>query len=376
MPVSPYKVDSMFTVFRSLLAACLFASPALQAMDYRIETVTEGLEYPWAMAFLPDGRMLVTERPGRLRIIEADGRLNAEPVGGLPEGFHAAQAGLMDVVLDPEFERNQWIYLSYAYGTLEANNTRLVRAHLLDGHLQAVQTLFSARPAKAGAAHYGGRMAFLPDQTLVLTLGDGFDGREQAQDPGNHLGKLVRLNRDGSVPADNPFVARPGAAAEIYSLGHRNVQGIAYDNTYHRLYSHEHGPRGGDELNLIEPGNNYGWPLISHGVDYTGARVTPYTELPGLEQPLLHWTPSVAPSSLMLYQGALFPAWHGDLFASTLAEKSVRRIRLQDGKLAGEEVLFEELDERIRAVYAGPEGALYLLTDNPRGRLLRVLPTE
>lgn len=366
----------MSSVVRGLLAACVLSSPLVQAMDYRIETVTEGLEYPWAMAFLPDGRMLVTERPGRLRLIEADGKLNAEPVGGLPLGFNASQAGLMDVVLDPEFERNQHIYLSYAYGTLDANNTRLSRARLVEGQLQDVQTLFSALPAKAGAAHYGGRMAFLADNTLVLTLGDGFDLREEAQNPANHLGKIVRLNRDGSVPADNPLVDKAGAAAEVYSLGHRNVQGIVYDAQHQRLYSHEHGPRGGDELNLIEPGTNYGWPLVSFGVDYTGAQVTPYTELPGFEPPLLHWTPSVAPSSLMLYRGELFPQWRGDLFASTLAEKSVRRIRLQDGQLAGEAVLFEELEERIRAVYAGPDGALYLLTDNAQGRLLRVVPTE
>ncbi|HBX54141.1 MAG TPA: glucose dehydrogenase, partial [Pseudomonas sp.] len=223
---------------------------------------------------------------------------------------------------------------------------------------------------------YGGRMAFLADDTLVLTLGDGFDLREQAQNPSNHIGKLVRLNRDGSVPADNPLVGQAGAAAEIYSLGHRNVQGIVYDAQLQRLYSHEHGPRGGDELNLIEAGNNYGWPLISYGVDYTGARITPYSELPGYQQPLLHWTPSVAPASLALYTGELFPDWHGDLFAATLAERSVRRIRVQDGKLAGQEVLFEELEERIRDVRSGPDGALYLLTDNAEGRLLRVLPTE
>ncbi|HWV09023.1 MAG TPA: PQQ-dependent sugar dehydrogenase [Pseudomonas sp.] len=366
----------MTSVVRGLLAACVLASPWVQAMDYRVETVTEGLEYPWAMAFLPDGRMLVTERPGRLRIVGADGALQAEPVGALPEGFHAVQAGLMDVVLDPDFASNQQLYLSYAYGTLDANNTRLSRARLVGGQLQDVQTLFSAQPAKAGASHYGGRLAFLADGTLVLTLGDAFDLREEAQNPANHLGKIVRLNRDGSVPADNPLVGKAGAAPEIYSLGHRNVQGIAYDAQNQRLYSHEHGPRGGDELNLIEPGNNYGWPLVSFGVDYTGAHVTPYTELPGYVPPLLHWAPSVAPSSLMLYRGQRFPQWDGDLFASTLAEKSVRRIRLQDGMLAGEEVLFEELDERIRAVYAGPDGALYLLTDNAQGRVLRVVPTE
>ena len=359
-----------------VLLGTLAASALALAQDYRIETVTAGLEHPWSLAFLPDGRMLVTERVGRLRIIAKDGSLDPEPVAGVPEAFVAAQAGLMEVLPDPDFAGNQWVYLSYAYGTEQANNTRLARGRLVEGRLQDVEVLFSALPTKAGAAHYGGRMAFLPDQTLVLTLGDGFDWREQAQNPANHLGKIVRLHRDGSVPADNPLVGQAGAAAEIYSLGHRNVQGIYYDARLQRLYSHEHGPRGGDELNLIEPGHNYGWPLITYGVDYTGAQISPYTELPGLQQPLLHWTPSVAPSSLTQYRGALFPEWQGDLFASTLAERSVRRIRMLDGKLAGEEVLFEELDERIRDVRSGPDGALYLLTDNAEGRVLRVVPAD
>ena len=361
---------------RALLLGALFFSTPLQAVDYRVETFSEGLEHPWAMAFLPDGRMLVTERVGRLRIIEVDGSVDPEPVAGLPEAFIAAQAGLMDVALDPDYRDNRWLYLTYAYGSLEANNTRLARARLVDGELHDIEVLFTAQPLKAGAAHYGGRIAFLADKTLVLTLGDGFDWREQAQNPSNHLGKIVRLNRDGSVPPDNPLVGQKGAAAEIYSLGHRNVQGIVFDIENGRLYSHEHGPRGGDELNLIQPGQNYGWPLATFGVDYTGARISPYTELPGLVAPLLHWTPSVAPASLTLYRGALFPDWQGDLFAATLAERSVRRIRVRDGMLAGEEILFEELGERIRDVRSGPDGALYLLTDNPQGRLLRVVPSE
>ena len=358
-----------------LLGALLVSTPSL-ALDYRIETFSEGLEHPWAMAFLPDGRLLVTERVGRLRIIEADGSVDPEPVAGLPEAFSAAQAGLMEVALDPDYADNRWLYLTYAHGTQEANNTRLARARLVDDELHDFEVLFTAQPLKEGASHYGGRIAFLADKTLVLTLGDGFDWREEAQNPANHLGKIVRLNRDGSVPPDNPMVGKPGAAAEIYSLGHRNVQGIVFDAESGRLYSHEHGPRGGDELNLIEAANNYGWPLVTFGIDYTGARVSPYTELPGLTAPLLHWTPSVAPSSLTLYRGELFPDWQGDLFAATLAERSVRRIRVRDGMLAGEEVLFEELDERIRDVRSGPDGALYLLTDNPQGRLLRVLPSE
>lgn len=366
----------MLNTLRILLGAVLLSSLPAHADDYRIETLTEGLEHPWSLAFLPDGRMLVTERVGRLRLIEADGRLVEDPIAGLPEAFIAAQAGLMEVALDPDYPDNRWLYLSYAHGDAEANNTRLIRARLVGDELRDVDVLFTAQPLKAGAAHYGGRIAFLADKTLVLTLGDGFDWREQAQNPGNHLGKIVRLNRDGSVPSDNPLLALQGAASEVYSLGHRNVQGIVFDAEHDRLYSHEHGPRGGDELNLIQAGQNYGWPLATFGVDYTGARVSPYTELPGLVAPLLHWTPSVAPSSLALYRGALFPDWQGDLFAATLAERSVRRIRVRDGMLAGEDVLFEELGERIRDVRSGPDGALYLLTDNADGRLLRVVPAK
>ena len=366
----------MLNTLRILLGAVLLSSLPAHADDYRIETLTEGLEHPWSLAFLPDGRMLVTERVGRLRLIEADGRLLEDPIAGLPEAFIAAQAGLMEVALDPDYPDNRWLYLSYAHGDAEANNTRLIRARLVGDELRDVDVLFTAQPLKEGAAHYGGRIAFLADKTLVLTLGDGFDWREQAQNPGNHLGKIVRLNRDGSVPPDNPLLALQGAAPEVYSLGHRNVQGIVFDAEHDRLYSHEHGPRGGDELNLIQAGQNYGWPLATFGVDYTGARVSPYTELPGLVAPLLHWTPSVAPSSLTLYRGERFPEWQGDLFAATLAERSVRRIRVRDGMVAGEEILFEELGERIRDVRSGPDGALYLLTDNPEGRLLRVVPSE
>lgn len=359
-----------------VLGLAALGLPALQAAEYRVETLTQGLEYPWSLAFLPDGRLLVTERVGRLRIIEADGKLNPQPVKGVPAAFVSSQAGLMDIALDPEFASNQRIFLSYAHGERQANHTRLASARLVNGELQDVQVLFTAQPAKSGSAHYGGRMAFLPDQSLLLTLGDGFDWREQAQNPASHLGKIVRINRDGSVPADNPFVGKAGTAAELFSLGHRNVQGILYDAGRQQIFSHEHGPRGGDELNLIRAGKNYGWPLITYGVDYTGAQISPYTELPGLEQPLLHWTPSVAPSGMTLYSGTLFPQWQGDLLVSTLAEGSVRRVRLADGKLTQQETLFAELGQRLRDVRTGPDGAVYLLTDAAQGQLLRVVPAD
>nr|WP_258190184.1 PQQ-dependent sugar dehydrogenase [Stutzerimonas azotifigens] len=359
-----------------LCATALLVGGPAHAVDYRIETLAEGLQYPWSLAFLPDGRMLVTERVGRLRLIEADGTLQEQPVAGTPSGYQDVQAGLMDVALDPDFDKTPWVYLTYAYGREQANNTRLARGRLVDGRLEDVQTLFSAYPTKAGGSHFGGRIAFLPDKTLVLTLGDGFDYREEAQNLDNHLGKLVRLTREGTAPEDNPFYGRTGMANEVYSYGHRNVQGIAYDRQNQRLYINEHGPRGGDEINLIQAGRNYGWPLASFGVDYTGAQITPYQNLPDTEPPLLHWTPSIAPSALAIYDGTLFPDWQGDLFSAALVAKQVRRVRLADGEVVEQEALFEELDERIRDVRVGPDGALYLLTDSAEGRLLKITPAE
>ena len=366
---------SMFpkTLITALLAVAL-VNPATARDEYRIETLTEGLQYPWALAFLPDGRMLVTEREGRLRMIEADGTLNDEPIEGVPSGYQDVQAGLMHVALDPEFGTTPWVYLTLAYGREDANNTRLIRGRLVEDRLEDVETLFDAHPAKAGGSHYGGRIAFLPDRTLVLTLGDGFDYREQAQNLDNHLGTLVRLTRDGKAPEDNPFYGRTGMANEIYSYGHRNVQGIAYDTKNDRLLINEHGPKGGDEINLIEAGANYGWPLATFGLDYTGAQISPFQSQPDTVAPLLHWTPSIAPSALAIYDGALFPDWQGDLFNAALASKEVRRVRLVEGQVAEQQSLFAELDERIRDVQVGPDGALYLLTDSPEGRLLKVTP--
>jgi glucose/arabinose dehydrogenase len=362
------------------LAAVLFSSigqPAQAQSDlpYHIETLADDLAHPWSLAFLPDGRMLVTERPGRLRLLSDDGETLVESLAGVPEAFVAGQAGLFDVALSPQFEDDQQVYLSYACGTAKANHTCLARATLADNSLENVSEIFRAQPAKQGAAHFGGRIAWLPDGTLILTLGDGFDYREEAQNLGNHIGSLVRLNPDGSVPQDNPFMygdARP----EIYSLGHRNVQGLVFDDQHQRLIAHEHGPRGGDEINVIEAGANYGWPIATGGLDYTGARVTPFEDYPGTEPPEFEWTPSIAPSGMALYSGDLFPEWQGDLLVGALVNKEVRRVQLSDDGSRAEDVegLFGELGERIRDVRVGPEGAIYLLTDSPEGRLLKVIP--
>ena len=346
-----------------VVIALVLSAVAAQA-NYRAETIAEGLNFPWSIAFLPDGSMLVTERNGGLRVIRG-GTLEADPVAGVPEAYVAGQGGLFDVVLDPAFESNRTLYLSFAHGNGQANATRVISA-VFDGEaLNDLKVIFTATPTKDTPHHYGGRMAFLPDGTLLLTTGEGFNYREQAQLLDNHFGKIIRINTDGSVPEDNPFVGRPDALPEIWSYGHRNPQGIVVMPDSGDVFVHEHGPRGGDELNLINPGKNYGWPAITYGIDYSGARISPYTELPGMEQPLIHWTPSIAPAGMTEFEG--------DLLVAALAEKTVRLISIEAGEVAGQQVLIEDLGERIRDVRRGPDGQIYLLTDSARGELIRIV---
>jgi len=342
---------------------------------YRIETVADGLNHPWSIAWLPDGRALVTERPGRLRMIVGDRLLDA-PIDGVPEVFAASQGGLFEALPGPDFTTSGWIYLSFAYGAPEANATRVVRARLDDTRLVDHEVLFTAQPMKNTPVHYGGRMTFLPDGTLLVGLGDGFDFREQAQQLDSHLGKIVRIHADGSVPADNPFVDTDGALPEIYSYGHRNIQGLVYDAQTDTIWQHEHGPRGGDEVNVIEPGANYGWPVTTYGIDYSGAMVSPFETRPGMIDPLLVWTPSIAPSAMTLYNGDLFPAWRGDLILTALAARHARRIDLDDGRFVDQQILFAELGERLRDIRTGPDGALYVLTDSEGGKVLRLIPAN
>ena len=364
----------MLSLLRAVVASLIFVASLTvhSQQNFRIDTLAEGLEFPWSLAFLPDGRLLISERPGRLRLLDLEGKLHA--VSGVPEVFAQGQSGLFDVLLAPDFASSGQVYLSYTCGTHNANTLCLARAELNNNNLHNTQQIFAAKPMRKGAAHYGGRMAFLPDNTLVLTLGDGFDYREEAQNPRNHLGKILRLNADGSAPADNPFIDQTDAAPELFSLGHRNVQGLVYDHQHHRILANEHGPKGGDEINWIRAGRNYGWPLVSHGIDYTGARVTPFTDLSGFEAPLLYWTPSIAPADMTLYQGTLFPEWQGDLLVAALAAKAVYRVRLTDKGAEQVDILFADMNERIRAVRTGPDGAIYLLTDSREGRLLKVTP--
>ncbi|WP_199520138.1 PQQ-dependent sugar dehydrogenase [Fulvimarina endophytica] len=362
-----------FAVSWSLVTSASAEPSRVDPSSYRVVTEVEGLDRPWSLAFLPDGRRLVTEAIGRLRIVEADGTLVAEPVAGLPPIYSAGQGGLMDVAVDPDFAETGRIFLTFLTGDEDANSVRLVSAVLAGGELSDLKILFTAT-AKAGNSNHGSRIAFLPDETLVVSIGDGFDRREDAQDPSNTLGTVVRLARDGSVPADNPFVGEPGAAPEIWSFGHRNMQGIAFDREGGVLLATEHGPRGGDELNRIVAGENYGWPIVSGGLDYTFARVTPFETLPGFQEPIIEWTPSIAPSGLAVYDGASFPEWRGALLVPALVERAVRLIEREDGRVTAQHLLLAELGERIRDVRSAPDGSIQVLTDGENGRLLRLLP--
>ena len=357
----------------SLLALCFGPGGPAAAPDYEVETVAEGLAFPWSVAFLPDGDMLVTEREGRLRIIR-DGELDPTPISGVPDTYVKDQGGFFDILLDPDFAANREVYLSYSRGTRSANHLAVGRARFNGSSLSGFELILIGEPDKDTPNHYGGRMDFLGDGTLLIVSGDGFDYRDQAFDLGSLLGKTLRIGPDGSIPRDNPFIDRDGARPEIWSYGHRNQQGIV--STPAGVYLHEHGPRGGDELNRIEPGKNYGWPAITYGIDYSGSYISPYTEHPGMEQPILVWTPSIAPAGLAYYDGEAFPDWHGDLFVAALVERSVRRIDLENGEAVAEEILFTELGERLRDVRAGPDGYLYLLTDSPTGSVLRVKPAS
>lgn len=352
-------------VFRILVLMLTVQAGPLQAAEHRLETWAEGLDLPWSIAFLPDGSALVTELGGQLKPLTAGGEAGA-PLEAVPEVYFAGQGGLFDVVLHPGFEHNRLVFISYAEGRPDDNGTAVARARYEAGGLQDLQVIFRNFTRKDTAVHYGGRLAFLPDGTLLLTTGDGFDYREAAQDIGSGLGKVIRMNTDGSPAPGNPFLQSPW----VYSYGHRNPQGLAVarDGT---IWLHEHGPRGGDEVNLIEAGVNYGWPAVTHGKDYSGALISPFTERPGMASPAWQWTPSIAPSGLAIYQGELFPQWRGDLFVGALVAREVRRLQLAGGQVTAEDSLFGSLQARVRDVRNGPNGELFLLLPD---RIVRVLP--
>lgn len=366
------------TVLLLLLVATntLAADFATEKANVRVVPVAQGLEHPWGLAFLPDGRMLVTERPGRLRVVEKDGSLSP-PIAGVPNVFAQNQGGLLDVALDPEYSTNGWIYFSYAEPRGGATNaTTVARAKLGSAALEGLEVIFRQQPAVESRSHFGGRLAFGRDGRLFITLGERsakhFIERAQALD--DHFGKIVQIERDGRVPADNPFVGRDGVQPEIWSYGHRNPQGAAIHPLTGELWSSEHGPQGGDELNVIRPGRNYGWPVITYGVAYSGEPIGEGTHKPGMEQPIHYWVPSIGTCGLAFYTSERIPGWKGSVFVGGLVEKVLARIELDGERVRHEERLFAELKERIRDVRQGPDGYLYLLTDSPQGQLLRVEP--
>jgi glucose/arabinose dehydrogenase len=342
-----------------------------------IETVASGLVTPWSLAFLPDGRMLVTERPGRLRVVTRNGQLSP-PVTGVPEVWATGQGGLHDVALDKDFARNGTLYLCYAERTGNGGRTSVARGKLNDGErprLSEVKVIFRQEGPLSSGYHYGCRIAQGADGNLFVALGDHFSPRDEAQNLGNHIGKIVRITPDGAAPGDNPFVGRDGAKPEIWSYGHRNVQSLALHPTSGKLWEIEHGPRGGDEVNIAEKGKNYGWPVIGYGVDYSGAKIHEGTHRDGMEQPIKYWVPSIAPCGMAFYTADMFPKWRGSLFTGSInSVKGIVRLSLDGEKVTGEERLLQNLNEQIRDVRQGPDGALWLLTDNSAGRILRVTP--
>jgi glucose/arabinose dehydrogenase len=338
--------------------------------------VASGLEHPWGLALLPDGRWLVTEKPGRLRVVSAQGRVG-EPVQGLPAVDARGQGGLLDVVVGPTFAQDRMIYWSYSEPRQGGNATSVARGRLADdmSRVENVQVVFRALPVYDGDKHFGSSLAFAQDGKLFVTLGERSDRpmRPQAQDLGSHMGKTIRINADGTVPNDNPFVGRDGALPEIWSLGHRNVQGIAIQPGTGAVWTIEHGTRGGDEVNLDKAGLNYGWPNAAYGVEYAGGQINSgATEAEGTEQPVYYWDPVIAPGGAVFYQGAMFPGWDGDLLVAGLKEKHISRLVIEDDRVVGEERLLTELGERVRDVAIGPDGAVWAITDEDDGKLVRL----
>lgn len=364
------------TVLALTAAACAPEAATTQGQGreqaYRVVTVAEGLEHPWGMAFLPDGGILVTERPGRLRLIR-DGQLQPEPIAGVPAVHARGQGGLLDVALHPDFEQNRLVYLSFSKPGEGGATTAVVRGRLEGGRLADVEEILDADAWSGAGVHFGSRMVFDRDGYLFVSIGDR-GTMQNAQDLSNHAGTILRLHDDGSVPEDNPFVGREGARPEIWAYGIRSPQGLAIHPETGELWETEHGPRGGDEINLIERGANYGWPEITYGINYSGEPITDETAREGMEQPLHYWVPSIATSGLAIYTGDRFPGWRGSLFVGGLAGTHLARVAFDGTTPAGEDRLLEDRGERIRDVRVGPDGYIYVLVDADDAPLLRIEP--
>jgi aldose sugar dehydrogenase len=363
-----------------LAAPAVLRAPLAHAQDtltsakaaYRLVTLSRGLEQPWGMAFLPDGRMLITERPGRLRVF-ADGKLDPAPLSGVPKVYVSGQAGLLDICLHPAFDKNRVLYLSYIAGSGRQSVTSVARAELGDGGLVNVRTIFEAKPGAGGALNLGSRIVFDREGLMYVSVGDRFQ-MKRAQDLDDFAGKIVRLRDDGSVPPDNPFINRKGARPEIFTWGNRNPQGLAMHPATGKIWEVEHGPKGGDELNILKAGANYGWPLATHGVNYDGSKITDHASLPGMADPLRWWVPSISPCGLTFYTADKFPGWKGSIFTGALSAKALFRIEVDGEKYLGEERLLVDRLPFIRDVRQGPDGLLYLVTEADDGGLYRLEP--
>lgn len=340
--------------------------------NIQVTKLADGLVHPWGLAFLPDGRYLVTERTANIRIINAQG-VKSEPLTGLPDILVNGQGGLLDVALDPNFSQNQLVYISYTEPGDDGSSTAVARAKLVNNALEDLTVIFSAQPKISSRHHFGSRLVFDGDKYLFITLGDRGSRRNDAQTLDNHHGKVVRIHLDGSIPSDNPYVNEPTALNDIWSYGHRNIQGAALHPDTGQLWSHEHGPQGGDEINITQATKNYGWPVITYGEEYGGGRIG-QTAKAGLEQPLHYWTPSIAPSGMAFYQANTFEGWQNNVLVGSLRFGQLVRLELTDNKVSHEERIM--IGQRIRDVRQGPDGSVYLLTDQQDGQLLKLTPAK
>lgn len=380
----PWQAPKRMTGFALLAVACSsLAALSAVAQDrvyrseraaFRLNTIAGGLARPWGLAFLPGGDILVTERPGRLRMVRG-GRLQRRPVGGVPKVVARGQGGLLDVIAHPRFAENRLIYLSYAARGAGGVGTHVARARLDGGKLTDVRVIFAALPRNSGGVHFGSRMVFGRDGALYITSGERGEP-EDAQKLATHTGKVIRITDTGAVPPDNPFAGRAGAKPEIFTFGHRNPQGIALHPATGKIWVVEHGPKGGDEINILAPGTNYGWPVITYGRSYAGFSIGEGTHKPGMAQPIKYWVPSIAPSGMAFYTGARFPGWTGSLFVGALVLKHLNRLTLNGDRVVGEERLLSDWGMRIRDVRNGPDGYLYILTDEDPGALVRLEPAR
>lgn len=341
--------------------------------DVLVTTLAEGLNHPWGMAFLPNGDMVITERVGNIRRLSKTGKLSA-PFSNVPDVVANNQGGMLDIVLDPQFAENHTIYFCFSQPGKNGSSSSVAKAVLHNDSLQQVRTIFSAQPYVDNGFHFGCRLAFNNNNELFITLGDRYTYMHEAQNTNNHLGTIVRINRDGSVPVDNPF--KEGSAPEVFSFGHRNVQGITVHPKTGEVWAMEHGPKGGDEVNLLEKGANYGWPVITYGIDYNGDIISDKTHMDGMKQPVLYWNPSIAPSGMTFYKGDLFSSWKGDLLVGSLKFTHLRRIEMNQGVPSTQHEYLRAAKARIRDVEVGPQGAIYVLTDAPNGKVLKLTPAD